>query len=348
MNISVITYHYSNNKGAFLQTYALCRFLKENGHSVQIVDIRQEEGTNLGFLGRKAKDIIVGYRLHKDMSDFYPPLTKRYTTIEQLKQNPPVSDCYIVGSDQVWNPNISKELMLAYFLDFGDVNVRRVSYASSFGLSEWTIVDKSLNNHLSELLRAFSSLSVREIQGQQLCKSVFGLEPNVVLDPTFLNNNYYEIYKPQKIRKEIVCYKLNKTVDFWENAPKVGKALDMPLLLLNYNYPKNGYRYCFPPSLKTWLKKIEEASFVLTDSFHGIALSIINRKNFVAILNHNDRDSRLINLMTIMCLTDRMFNSIEEMLQTDKWKESIDYDAIEPIIQKAITKSQRYLLEALS
>ena len=63
MKIAVITYHYSNNKGAFMQTYALCRFLTEQGHDVRIIDIRQEEGTNLGFMGRIVKNAIVDYRL---------------------------------------------------------------------------------------------------------------------------------------------------------------------------------------------------------------------------------------------------------------------------------------------
>ena len=347
MKIALITYHYSNNKGAFMQTYALCRFLKEQGHEVQIVDIRQEEGTNLGLLGRIAKDWIVGYRLKKDMQKLYPPLTKRYCSVEELRQDPPIADCYMVGSDQVWNPNISKDLMLAYFLDFGKNDVKRISYASSFGLSEWVIMDRSVNEHLAQLLKSFRALSVREIQGQQLCKRIFGVEPKVVLDPTFLNDNYFEIYKPKKIKKEVLCYKLNKTEDFWNNAPKVGKELGLPLRLLNHNFPRNGFRYCAPPTLKTFLKRIAEAEFVLTDSFHGIAFSIIYRKQFVAILNHNDRDSRLINLMTTMGLKDRMFNSVGEMLKDDSWKSSVDYSQLEPIISNEIEKSRKYLQDSL-
>ena len=329
-----------------MQTYALCKYLKGLGHELTIIDVRQEESTK--WYIKLIKDVVVGIRLAKEMRQLYPPLTKRYNTLEDLKENPPVADCYIVGSDQVWNPNISKELMLAYFLDFGGKDIRRISYASSFGLSEWIIADEGTNTHISECLHSFRALSVREKQGQELCKREFGIEPQIVLDPTFLNPNYHEIYEPQIIREEIVCYKINKTADFWDNAPLVGKELSLPLLLLNYNYPKRGYKYCFPPSLKTWLKKIEEARFVLTDSFHGIALSIINRKQFVAILNHNDRDSRLINLMTTMGLQDRLYNSIGDMLKTEKWKEPIDYNHLEPIICQQIEMSRLYIKHALT
>ena len=346
MKIAIITYHYSNNKGAFMQTYALCKFLQKQGHSVSIIDIRQHEKTYL--YTKLIKKIIVGTRLKREMKLFYPTLTRRYYSIDELRADPPNADCYMVGSDQVWNPNISKDLMYAYFLDFGSKNIRRVSYSSSFGLTEWNITNKEINAHITALLNSFYALSVRELQGCELCKREFGLEPNIVLDPTFLNYDYDEIYKPSILKKEIVCYKINKTKDFWDNVLKVGKELKLPVSLLNYNFPKKGFKYCFPPSLKTWLKKITEAEFVLTDSFHGIAFSIIYRKQFVAILNHNDRDSRLINLMTAMGLKDRLYNSLDDMLQTDKWKKTIDYSKLETSITRMIEYSRSFLINALS
>lgn len=346
MKVALITYHYSNNKGAFMQTYALCKYLQDIGHDIELIDIRQKEYTP--WYIKLIKSVIVSFRLRREMKKYYPSLTKRYSSVEELRKNPPVADCYIVGSDQVWNPNISKDLMMAYFLDFGVNSIRRVSYASSFGLADWIISDKAINNRISELLKSYHALSVREEQGRELCEREFGLAPQIVLDPTFLNSNYYEIYKPSKTNNEIVCYKINKTDDFWKNAPEVGKQLGLPLTLLNYNYPKHGYKYCFPPSLKTWLKKIEEAQFIITDSFHGIALSIINHKQFVAILNHNDRDSRLINLMSTIGLRDRLYNSLDEMLKTNDWKKPINYTEIEPVLSKYIELSRSYLIKALS
>lgn len=347
MKIAVITYHYSNNKGAFMQAYALCRYLREQGHELSLIDVRQKENASFGIIGKIVKSIIVGSRLKKDMRELYPPLTKRYYSIEDLQQDPPVADCYIVGSDQVWNPNISKELMLAYFLDFGKKDVMRISYASSFGLSEWIIRDNSVNNHIKDLLSSYKGLSVREKEGQALCEQVFGCKPIIVLDPTFLNLEYNGIVGNCKPRKEILCYKINKTEDFWTFAPLIGKEMGLPLALLNYNLPHKNFKYCFPPSLKTWMRRIATASFVLTDSFHGVAFSIINKKQFAVVLNHNDRDSRLINVIRLFHLEDRMFNSVEEMVNDLRWKSQIDYDAVSKILEKERGKSQRYLLDAL-
>lgn len=348
MKIALITYHYSNNKGAFMQTYALCRYLLDRGHMVKIIDIRQEEGTNMGLVGRLIKEVIVSHRLNKDIKRLYPSLTRRYNTLQELQTNPPLADCYIVGSDQVWNPNISKNLMFAYFLDFGPKEIRRVSYASSFGLSVWTIQDQKINNHIKELLHSFHALSVREQEGHDLCKREFGCEPTIVLDPTFLNSDYKELIGKIKPRKEILCYKINKTSDFWANSPKIGKIMNLPLALLNYNYPHMGFRYCFPPSLQTWMRRIAAAEFVITDSFHGVALSIINKKQFVVILNHNDRDSRLINLIRLFHLEDRMYNTVEEMVNVRNWEKPIDYNSISILVEKYRGESHRYLDNALA
>lgn len=348
MKIAVITYHYSNNKGAVMQTYGLCKFLRDYGYDIELIDIRQKESTT-NLLVKIVKFFVVGYRMNKDMKTFYPPLTRRYGSVKELRNDPPKADCYIVGSDQVWNPNISKSLMMAYFLDFGPSSVKRISYASSFGISDWVIKDYSVNQHISKLLNSYSALSVREKEGKALCEKEFHVSPTIVLDPTFLNEDYSEFTVGVKQKKIIVCYKINKTVDFWKNVPKVKEQLgNIPMTILNYNYPKKGFKYCFPPSLDYWMKSIASAKFILTDSFHGVAFSIISKKDFCVILNHNDRDSRLINIVSEFGLQDRMFSSVEEMLKTDMWMKPIDYSNHEPQIKKRVVESQKYLLNALS
>ena len=347
MKIALITYHYSNNKGAFMQTYALCRYLKEQGHSVCIIDIRQaEEGSQIGFLGSGLRDIIVNHRLQKEIRDLYPPLTRRYATLKELQQDPPEADCYLVGSDQTWNPDISGKQMLAYFLDFGRKDVRRVSYASSFGKIEWSST-KENTERIKQLLKSYYAISIREEQGVKICQKVFDVNPTVVLDPTFLNLSYPEFNKGIRQTNDFLCYKLNRTDDFWTNIGKVGEILGAKPILLNYNYPKKGFRYCFPPSLRTWMRKFAEAKFILTDSFHGIAFSIINRKQFVVILNDDGKNSRLINLMRAVGLENRMYPNVESLLSDYNWRTPIDYRKVEELLIPEIEKSRAFLNNAL-
>ena len=351
--ISIVTYHYSPNVGAVMQTYALCRFLKERGFKITIVDIRNfepnlktiSEGSPLPV--RLLKSIIYPIRMKKIMTQYYPSVTKHYKSMEELKKNPPKSECYIVGSDQVWNHNISRDKALAYFLDFGPDEVRRISYASSFGLSKWEAGKYASTANVKKCLNKFNNVSVRELDGATILKETFNINPIIVVDPTFLNESYPEITGNVKQRKEIVCYKLEKTAEFWENMPKVSQRMNMPTLLLNHNFPKKGYRYHFNPTINQWVRRIAGASFVVTDSFHGIAFSIIYKREFAAIINHNGKESRLVSLLKILHLEKRMFDSVEDFANSNCWDCPIDYSEVDKLLAQQKEISLNYLYDAL-
>ena len=351
--ISLVTYHCSPNVGAVMQTYALCRFLKEHGYQVEIVDIRNfepnlktiSEGSPLPI--RLVKSVIYPKRINNIFKKFYPALTKHYVSMDELRQNPPQSDYYIVGSDQVWNHVIARNKALAYFLDFGSDNVRRLSYASSFGLSQWEAGPYAPTEKVRVCLDRFYSLSVRELEGQNILKETFKKDATIVLDPTFLNDSYPEISGKVKQHDEIVCYKLEKTPDFWKYMPIVAKKIGLPALLLNHNFPKKGYKYHFNPTVSQWVRRIAGSSFMITDSFHGVAFSIIYKKQFCAILNHNGRDSRIISLLKLLQLENRIFNNVEEMANSDDWLKPIEYEEVYAKLKALKTQSKEYLLKAL-
>ena len=95
------------------------------------------------------------------------------------------------------------------------------------------------------------------------------------------------------------------------------------------------------------MRKLAGAKFILTDSFHGIAFSIINRKQFVAILNDDGKNSRLINLMESLGLSNRIYNTVSEMLKDDSWRAPIDYTAIEDILNQKIEQSRYFIKKSL-
>lgn len=351
--VSLVTYHCSPNAGAVMQTYALCRFLKEHGYSVEIVDIRNFE-PNLNTISegsplliRLVKSVVYPRRMRKLFKRYYPSMTRHYKSMEELTQNPPISDYYVVGSDQVWNHNIGRDKALAYFLDFGSDEVKRFSYASSFGLSQWEAGPYATTEQVQRCFDRMIAISVRELEGQKILKDTFHKDATIVLDPTLLHDSYPEISGPIKQREEIVCYKLNKTKDFWQFAPVIGRMASLPILLLNHNYPRKGYKYHFNPTANQWVKRIAGAKFVLTDSFHGVAFSIIYRKPFAAILNHNGKDSRLLSLLKLLHLEDRLFDSVEQMTKNDSWTIPIDYEKVEPYLISFRKQSEDFLLGAL-
>ena len=105
-------------------------------------------------------------------------------------------DGYIVGSDQVWRPRYCKKTLMNNFLDFTNgINVKRLSYAASFGVDSWEFT-KDETTKCAELIKTFNAISVREASAVDLCKQYLGVESKQVLDPTLLlsSEDYINMY----------------------------------------------------------------------------------------------------------------------------------------------------------
>ena len=133
MRIGIMTFWWSNdNYGQLLQCYALQKYLRDAGHDAYLIryDNRQDlrtpalikllKGLNpyllLRYLNHKMKSrkLQEEARIHnRGFDDFRNKYLKQseslYTCYDQLEENPPQADCYIVGSDQVWNFSFCKE-----------------------------------------------------------------------------------------------------------------------------------------------------------------------------------------------------------------------------------------------
>ena len=162
MKISIITFSvFNDNYGQLMQAFALQRYLQQKGHEVTHIKYTREishkddEQNPIPISCKKrirafiVQNIFVPYRLYLNrkfrkrypcsFSDFeskyinYYPTT--YRCIQDLWANPPVADCYICGSDQIWNTGTVANSK-AYYLDFGSSEVKRIAFAPSFGRFE--------------------------------------------------------------------------------------------------------------------------------------------------------------------------------------------------------------------
>ena len=207
-----------------------------------------------------------------------------------MQKNPPIADCYIVGSDQVWAQLLSKSENSVFFLDFGDEETKRIAYAASFSMSEYP---ENLRSKLAENLSRLNAVSVRETQGIDICNSV-GTKATKVVDPTLLlgtkafenitakrmNSNQYafvyqlNIASPDEIRwTDARAYCSEKHWDMIATASS-GYFEGQEIL--------KGAKYVYP-SIPEWLSLIRYSEIVITASFHGIVFSILFHKNFVYI-----------------------------------------------------------------
>lgn len=354
MKIGILTFHWSNNYGAVIQAYALLSKLKELGHEVYIIDRRMVYKGILRKLYHKLsyEHFFSWRKFWKDADTFLQPKTKTYTSHDELvkkfyKEN---FDAVIVGSDQVWR---WKLIGLNYFFDFiTDNKTKRYSYAASFGLNEWHGTDED-RNAISELLKKFNRISVREESGVKICKETFGVDAELVLDPTLLHTGefYEQILLKNHNRQrsgKIVSYILGK------NNKKQVKEIAEWAKSINLKHNELFWTGIEHPSLigksefhathvtpTEWLNEIRNAEYIITNSFHATVFSILFQKQFVVLVHEGGGNNRLETLFNELGIEGRIAHSVKEAKNIIDNK--IYYKAIAERHNKSKNKSLEFL-----
>ena len=312
MKIGIMTFWWSNdNYGQLLQCYALQKYLRDRGHDAFLIrynyttDIKKNP-LFLRVLKALNPVLLARYLLQKKrmaevkkeqaendrhFDDFRTRYIMQsdfeYPTYEALRENPPEADAYIVGSDQVWNywfenPKRFYSQTHAYFLDFGNAKTKRLSYAASWGVTE---LSKAYEKEIEPLLNRFDYISVREESGVKLCAEC-GCSAEWVADPTLLLDaeTYRKVYAENAIRRPqkpyILLYMLANECDFdikrvYDFAEK--KNLDVVYVTGNNAFDKRKKYFATIPE---WLYLVDNAEYVITNSFHCAVFSTIFHKAF--------------------------------------------------------------------
>ena len=333
MKIALLTIWHEKNYGAEMQTYATVKALQQLGHKVEVISYRLGEPEH-----PTAKQKVVFFlnsltiQEHKFQKFWnkYIPSGRYYASLKELQENPPKADLYLVGSDQVWNPVLTKNKAATYFLDFGSENIRRASYASSFGTDKWLgddVLTKLARNRLNQM----EMISTREKSGVKILKDVFGIDAINVLDPTLLHKGYDELTGEIKEKNTLAFYPLSGFPELEQYCKKL--AAELGLDFVNINKMEYLIRRVVwnRPGVEEWVRSIAEARFVVTPSFHGFAFSLIYHKPFVVIQNHNGGPvkTRIMSLLEQLGLEDRFFTSIEDFKKSDILQKPVDYEAVD-------------------
>lgn len=345
MKVSIITYHDEDNYGATLQAYATYRAIKELGHNPEIINLQMKHKRNLST---KIVFALKRYRFNIFRKKYMPNTTRIYTTVDDLRNNPPISDVYLVGSDQTWNPTISKEYALAYFLDFGKESQKRISYASSFGTSVWTDTEIAKKDYVKYLLSRFSSLLVREDKAVEICKNEFGLEAKQVVDPVLLFPSYLELTGQITTKHDIVIYKILNDPEFYVRAVELGKKLNCKVRSIGSMRHPKGIKTAYPERIEKWLSNIAGAKYVFTDSFHGTVISLLYHKQFVVYIGDKNKMSRITSLLGMLGLSNRICSSKDSLgIITETLISPIDYSYVDEILNKQRSLSFDLLKDAI-
>ena len=361
MKIGILTLPLHTNYGGILQAYALQTVLERMGHNVEVID-----KSRYRFLPFYKKPFIYVYRillkvfLRKNikiqLEKYYnecidrDKITQIYTRpfidkyihqkhiekFSEIKQND--FDAIVVGSDQIWRTiyaNLFFQSTTAAYLDFAQKwdNLKRIAYAASFGTDLWEY-SKENTKKCSNLIGLFNAVSVREKNGISLCCENLNYKSAIqVLDPTLLlDASDYERLFRKKMNNEkkgtLFCYILdpneikNSIIKKCEQKYNL-KAFHVNSRVDDWNAPI-GER--IQPPVEEWLRGIADADFVITDSFHACAFSIIFKKQFLVIGNEKRGLSRFTSFLDMFDLKDRL---IVDKTPNDNLKcHEINYDEV--------------------
>jgi len=349
--IGIITIHSDLNYGAFLQAFALTTFLNNNSYYTRIIDYRKIP--NSPRIYKFPKNVIFKiYNLPRlfRYRKFISPLlsNKRYNSLEDLQSFNEKFDVLISGSDQIWNPICGglTKLNPAYFLAFASKDkYKKISYGSSIGSY---IYDGNEKKQVRRWLNEYSHVSTRELSGAIQLESIISKPVKVVLDPTLLLNkdNWLQYASSVKIKsKYVLVYYIDELDEVVSFARVIADKLGLKVALIT-NMAKRHLKvdinipHCGPAQF-LWL--FANATYIVTNSFHGTAFAVNFNKDFVSIIKRNS-PQRAQTLLKNVGLYDRLLTNIGEL---DKIPLNVDFKEANIKLDMLRDDSISYLLNSI-
>lgn len=368
-----------NNYGAELQAYATQEALRKQGYDAEIIDYLFYK--NKGHKSTKASRPKFKMPLKKHLAEWLYPkrarlkellqrdklvevraenfkkfhlanthFSKTYQSYDELLNAHLEYDVYIVGSDQVWNPGVYSSLD-PYFLKFAPKCKRKLSYASSFGLSE---LPAHTHHYYHGALNGLDAISVREEQAVELVKQVSGKDALWVLDPTLLLNaeEWQKVTKlPQSMpQKFVLLYELTPCPYLKTLAKHIAVIKGAKVIRItkdaNRVEPDDDVINVMDAGPAEFLGLFRNAEFVVTNSFHGTAFSInFNRSFYVVTPARMKNNSRQQSILKLFGLSNRI---IAEGTELPKESELIvNFDSVNKKLTEEREKSINYLKAAI-
>lgn len=261
----------------------------------------------------------------------------------------------LVGSDQIWPPDSAFGNFTT--LRFAPDSMNKISYATSLGVSKYPFYCKS---SAAQYWKRINHISVREEQGRKIINGICDVPVQVVLDPTYLftKDEWKELIPEERLinEKYILCYFLGATQEHKKLARAYADKKGIKLVTILSTESVSPIDTSFADEVITgygpdkFINLIRGAECVMTDSFHGLAFSVINNKQFYVFYrtkvgSHNSRNSRIDNILNTWILQDRLV--LDDADVSDFDLNPIDYDRVNQIIAKEREKSLKYLRDAL-
>lgn len=309
--VGIVTFYYQNhNFGGLLQAFALPKLLNER------FDVTAEQVPySLAFPNSRnqvpsPRHWAPGNLIYKMGIAFFATLTRksidtRKKAFDHFMDEIPhcgevydavsVSRCgenyseWICGGDQIWNASNGKGNLAVFTLQFAPKQAKKFAYAPSMAVLEMSSEGREC---LRQGLAGLDHISVREKSSVEVLKTITDRPIEVVVDPVLLlraEEWAQEARRPRRKKKYLLCYLLGDSISQRKAVTKLAKALGLQIVTFPH-IPGNAVRKCdlffgdvhdYTSGPREFLGLIQNAEFVITDSFHACVFSMIFQTPFV-------------------------------------------------------------------
>ncbi|MBR6963329.1 MAG: polysaccharide pyruvyl transferase family protein [Prevotella sp.] len=365
MKIKTITCHDVYNYGASLQAYALQTYLESLGHDVEIIDYKppylsghynlwavnnpvyDKPFIKHAYLVAKLPGRLFALKRKRAFDRFtskHLKLTKRYHSFQELEVYPPKADVYIAGSDQIWNTLFQNGRDKAFYLAFAPSGSIRISYAASFATPG---IAEEHKPFLKKMLKGIDRISIRENSSLPLLSNLGRPDGIAVCDPVFLlTKEQWEFLIPKNASNE-KKYLLVYDTEGSERIKSIAKEIAEKKNLSIYNvsafrlkYADKNYHNAGPIE---FLQLLHNASYIISNSFHATAFSLIFQKDFCVVNRSENINERMQSLLSDFKLSSRLVSEI-----SDEILSAVNYNNIPTLLSEHINKSKKFLKEAIA
>ena len=362
MNIAKLTLNGYSNYGNILQSYALEQILLNFNCNVDTIWIRPNDFLPLKKWNWKiiTKYLLNwhGFKTYVDTGNYGMEIVRQGKIKDWAKSNLNLTDLissinkladrydfFVVGSDQVWNPNLPIEVLKDYLLPEIPKD-KCIAYAASISYP-------SIPMHLIETyikgLSGFKSISMREEDGARLVKELVGMDVPVVLDPTLLvNESHWKQLGRKPAWYDGRPYSL--TYFLGKRPANLQGALERKRNTINLLDAKNYDQYV--TGIDEFIWAIQHAEHIYTDSFHGAVFSLLMHRPFTVYrrMAANEKDSAGAHMESRINNLLKTFNLAQDgtgILGISKRFDSINFAEFENILEREREKSLKFLSYAL-
>ena len=355
-NIGLVTWFGTPNFGTNLQAYALYKELEERGFNVKIIKRFKTPFTlkNIKDNFFYAHGIRRFWKYHPDPTPLKTRKIRRFIQSEMdiaqvytghdLKKLLEWGDLFVAGSDQLWNGY--DHFRGFEFLDFA-AGKPKISYATSIGAQD---IPEEHREKVKDYLAEFKKISLRERSGASSISRITGRSDiATVLDPVLLRPQAFWDQVADKAasaseKPGILYYILKKTTAGELPLYPGQRALVVPSGE-NPDLAVPGATVIPDAGIPEFVALVRNADLVVTDSFHGTALSILFSRPFVNLNRFREEDAasqnvRLRDLLDSLGIPDRTWQG--EALPP------IDYTAVQARLEALRAESASFLDKALS